>query len=124
MPKCPYCKAELELKLDIKPVSINDNFRKDLVDTNADIANLNIQIQKELLETFPGPGFLKGMQRRMLDSNWTKRMLDWSIRRMEIFLSKWAALPVLYQTCKNCDTVINTEIMMDLIQADNSSHHD
>ena len=119
MPKCPYCKAELELKLEIKPVNIDDEFRNSLIDTNTDILNLNFELQKELIDIMPVPGLVKGMQKRMHNSKRMQKLIDFGIKRLDIIFEKWAALPVMYQTCKSCDTVINTEMMMDLIIQEN-----
>ena len=101
MPKCPYCKAELELKLDIKPVEINDEFRQKVVETDEDFINLTGKLLGKLggLATF-GKGYTLKWKRKMLDA--------------------LGAIPMLYQTCKKCDTVINTEVLMDLLSTGSS----
>jgi len=101
MPKCPYCKDELVLKLDIKPVEIDDDFRALVVETDEDFINLAGKLLGKLggLATF-GKGYTLKWKRKMLDL--------------------LGAIPMLYQTCKKCDTVINTEILLDLLSAGSS----
>ena len=119
MPKCPYCKDELELKLKIKPVTIDEEFRNSLIDTNTDIMDLQFEIQKELIDYQPGLGIFKGLSKRMYNSKFVQKYIDLAIKRIEVLFDRWAAVPFMYQICKKCDTVINTEMMMDLIALDN-----
>lgn len=99
MPKCPYCKAELELKLDIVPVEIDDEFRRLVIETDEDF----IQLAKKML------GSLGGL------ATWgTGYHLKWKSK----ILNSLGALPMLYQTCKKCDTVINTEILVGLLRTE------
>ncbi|MHA1669110.1 MAG: hypothetical protein ACTSV5_00885 [Promethearchaeota archaeon] len=44
MPKCPYCKEELEFKIEINPTPINDKFKSDLLKTYESF----IEIQAEV----------------------------------------------------------------------------
>jgi hypothetical protein len=101
MPKCPYCKEELELKLEIKPTPIDDKFKDDII-----IAYQNfIDIQAEVVP-FGG---------KML-----KRVANYALKFVERYLEKIGALPLIYHSCANCDSVITTESVLDLMSSTRS----
>lgn len=95
MPKCPYCNAELELSLSIKPVPISDEFKdqamtaiEGFIDIQADVAPF-------------GGKMMKSMSKYAL--KWQKKYFD-----------AVGALPIMFQTCKNCDAVIGTSNFINL----------
>ncbi len=101
MPKCPYCKQELELKLDIFPTPINDKFKSDILETYENF----IEIQAEVVP-FGG---------KMI-----KRMAKISLKFVGRYLDKVGALPLILHSCTNCDSVISSESMVDLMSSPNS----
>jgi hypothetical protein len=48
--KCPYCKEELELKIEIKPTPIDDKFRNDIL--NAYEGFIEIQAEFALISIY------------------------------------------------------------------------
>ncbi|UCC19146.1 MAG: hypothetical protein JSV62_13755 [Promethearchaeota archaeon] len=102
MPKCPYCKEELELKLEIKPTPINDKFKSDLLESYESF----IDIQAEVVP-FGG---------KML-----KRMAKYSLKFVDRYLDRVGAIPLVFHSCSNCDSVITSETLFDLMSSRGSS---
>jgi hypothetical protein len=98
MPKCPYCKAELELKLEINPTPINDTFKDDLMKTYENF----IEIQAEVVP-FGG---------KMI-----KSMAKYGLKFVERYLDRIGALPLIIHSCSNCDSVIASESLVDLMSS-------
>ena len=102
MPKCPYCKEELELKLEIIPTPINDKFKSDLLKTYESF----IDIQAEVVP-FGG---------KML-----KRMAKYSLKFVNQYLDLIGAMPLMFHSCSRCDSVITSESLINLMFSRNSS---
>ncbi len=101
MPKCPYCKQELELKLDIFPTPITDKFKSDILETYENF----IEIQAEVMP-FGG---------KMI-----KSMAKITLKFVDKYLDKVGALPVIIHSCSSCDSVISSESMVDLMSSGKS----
>ena len=101
LPKCPYCKEELELKLDIKPAPIDDKFRSDILNTYESF----IDIQAEIVP-FGG---------KMI-----KRMAKYTLKFVDRYLDKIGALPVILHSCSKCDSVISSQSVVDLMSSGSS----
>ncbi|MDX1798706.1 MAG: hypothetical protein R3255_08660 [Candidatus Lokiarchaeia archaeon] len=101
MPKCPYCKNEIEFKVEIKPAPINDKFKSDLIQTYQSF----IEIQAEVVP-FGG---------KMI-----KRMANYSLKFVERYLDLIGAIPLIVQSCSNCDSVITAEPLVDLMSSKGS----
>ncbi len=101
MPKCPYCKEELELKLEIKPTPINDKFKSDLLKTYESF----IDIQAEVIP-FGG---------KMI-----KRMAKYSLKFVDRYLDLIGAIPLILHSCSKCDSVITAEPLIDLMSSQSS----
>jgi len=101
MPKCPYCKAELELNLEINPTPINDKFKDDLMKTYESF----VEIQAEVVP-FGG---------KMI-----KRMAKYALKFVDRYLDKIGALPLVIHSCSNCDSVIASESLVDLMSSGSS----
>ncbi|MFX0007515.1 MAG: hypothetical protein ACFFA7_09205 [Promethearchaeota archaeon] len=101
MPKCPYCKNEIEFKIEIKPAPINDKFKNDLLQTYTSF----IDIQAEVVP-FGG---------KMI-----KRMANYSLKFVERYLDLIGAIPLIVQSCSNCDSVITAEPLVDLMSSKGS----
>ena len=89
MPKCPYCKAELELNLTMKQAPIDDVFRDAAMDA----------MEQFLEYRAAAAPFGGGMMKKMgkFGLKWVRKYFD-----------KVGMLPIVLQSCKNCDVVINT----------------
>jgi len=98
LPKCPYCKEELEIKLEIFPATINEKFRSDFLKTYEDF----IDIQAEVVP-FGG---------KML-----KKMAKFSLKFISRYLDQIGAIPLIAHSCAKCDSVITTESMIDLMSS-------
>ena len=96
MPKCPYCKEEIELKVEIKPAPINDKFKSDLIQTFQSF----IDIQAEVVP-FGG---------KMI-----KRMANYSLKFVDRYLDLVGAIPLILHSCSKCDSVITAEPLVDLM---------
>ncbi|MHA2039625.1 MAG: hypothetical protein ACW98X_24660 [Promethearchaeota archaeon] len=101
MPICPYCKEELELKLEINPTPINDKFKSDLVKAYESF----IDIQAEVVP-FGG---------KML-----KKMAKYSLKFVNRYLDLLGAIPLVLQSCSKCDSVITSESLFDLMSSQSS----
>ena len=101
MPKCPYCKEELELKLEISPTPINEKFKSDLLKTYENF----IEIQAEVVP-FGG---------KML-----KRMAKYSLKFVNRYLDLIGAIPLILHSCSKCDSVITSESLIDLMSSQSS----
>lgn len=101
MPKCPYCKEELELKIEINPTPINDKFKSDLLKTYENF----IDIQAEVVP-FGG---------KML-----KRMAKYSLKFVDRYLDRIGAMPLILHSCSKCDSVITSESLIDLMSSQSS----
>ncbi len=101
MPKCPYCKEELELKLEISPTPINDKFRNDLLNSYESF----IEIQAEVVP-FGG---------KMI-----KRMAKYSLKFGYRYLDQIGAIPLILHSCSKCDSVITSESLLDLMSTSGS----
>ncbi len=101
MPKCPYCKEELELKLEISPTPINDKFRNDLLNSYESF----IEIQAEVAP-FGG---------KMI-----KRMAKYTLKIVDRYLDRIGAIPLIMHSCSKCDSVITSESLMDLMSSHSS----
>ena len=95
MPKCPYCKEELEIKITMKPVKIDQEFKDAILTATEEL----IDIQADVMP------FGGGMARNM-----AKYSLKW----IEKYLNAIGGLPVMLQSCKNCDAVINSNLFTNL----------
>jgi hypothetical protein len=95
MPKCPYCNIELELNLTLKPVQISDEFKDQAMTAIEGF----IDIQAEAAPF--GGKMMKSMSKYTL--KWQRRYFD-----------KVGALPIMLQTCKNCDAVIGTNTFINI----------
>ena len=101
MPKCPYCKEELELKLEIKPTPINEKFKSDLLKTYESF----IEIQAEVVP-FGG---------KML-----KSMAKYGLKFVDRYLDRIGAMPLIFHSCSKCDSVITSESSIDLMPSRSS----
>ena len=101
MPKCPYCKEELELKLEINPTPIDDKFKSDLMKTYENF----IDIQAEVVP-FGG---------KMM-----KRMAQYTLKFVDRYLDRIGALPVILHSCSKCDSVISSQSVVDLMSSGSS----
>ncbi|MHA2183426.1 MAG: hypothetical protein ACXAAI_00395 [Promethearchaeota archaeon] len=102
MPKCPYCKEELELKLDLSPTPINDKFKDDLVKAYMSF----IEIQAEVMP-FGG--------------NMMKKMAKYSLKFVDRYLDMVGAIPVVLHSCSKCDSVVTSETLVNLLSSPGSS---
>jgi len=98
LPKCAYCKNELELKLEINPTPINDKFKSDLLKTYESF----IEIQAEVVP-FGG---------KML-----KKMAKYSLKFVDRYLDRVGAIPLIFHSCSKCDSVITSESLIDLMSS-------
>ncbi|MHA1822697.1 MAG: hypothetical protein ACTSXM_02375 [Promethearchaeota archaeon] len=101
MSKCPYCKEELELKLEINPTPINDKFKSDLIKTYESF----IEIQADVVP-FGG---------KMI-----KRMAQYTLKFVDRYLDRIGAIPIVVHSCSKCDSVIASESLVDLMSSGNS----
>ena len=101
MPKCPYCKEELELKLEIKPAPIDDKFRDDIMQTYENFIDLQAEV-------VPFGG-------KMI-----KRMAKFTLKFVDQYLDKIGALPIMLQSCSKCDSVISSESLVNLMSTGTS----
>jgi len=102
LPKCPYCKEELELKLEIKPTPVNDKFKSDILTAYENF----IDIQAEVVP-FGG---------KML-----KKMAKYSLKFVDRYLDLIKAIPFILNSCSKCDSVITAEPLIDLMSSQRSS---
>ena len=102
MPKCPYCKEELEIKLEIHPGPIDDKFKNDLMKTYENF----IDIQAEVVP-FGG---------KMI-----KRMAKYSLKFVDRYLDLIGAIPLIFHSCSKCDSVISSQTIVDLMSSGGSS---
>ena len=101
MPKCPYCKQELELKLDIFPTPITDKFKDDIMKTYENFIEIRAEVQPF------GGKMMKGMAK-------------FALKFVDKYLDKIGALPILVHSCSSCDSVISSESTVDLMSSGNS----
>lgn len=101
MPKCPYCKEELELKLEINPTPIDDKFKDDILKTYENF----IDIQAEVMP-FGG---------KMM-----KSMAKVSLKFVDRYLDLIGAIPLILQSCSKCDSVISSTPLIDLMSSHKS----
>ncbi len=101
LPKCPYCKEELELKLEINPTPIDDKFKTDLLETYKSF----IDIQAEVVP-FGG---------KML-----KRMAKYSLKFVDRYLDRIGAIPLIFHSCSKCDSLLTSESLIDLMSSPSS----
>jgi len=101
LPKCPYCKEELEIKLEIIPGPIDDKFRDDLLNSYESF----IDIQAEVVP-FGG---------KMI-----KRMAKYTLKFVDRYLDRIGAIPLIVHSCSKCDSVISTESLMNLLSSQSS----
>ena len=102
MPKCPYCKEKLELKLEISPTPIDDKFKSDLIKAYEGF----IEIQSEVVP-FGG---------KMI-----KSMAKFSLKFVDRYLDRVGAIPLVLNSCSKCDSVITSESLFDLMASKGSS---
>ena len=98
MPKCPYCKEELDLKLEVNPTPINDKFKSDLLKAYESF----IEIQAQVIP-FGG---------KML-----KRLAKYSLTFVDRYLNQIGAIPLIVHSCSKCDSVISSESLIDLMSS-------
>ena len=101
MPNTPYCKEELEIKLEINPAPIDDKFRSDLLRTYENF----IEIQAEVAP-FGG---------KMI-----KRMAQYSLKFVKRYFDKIGAVPLIFHSCSKCDSVISSQTIVDLMSSGSS----
>jgi len=101
LPKCPYCKEELEIKLEVNPAPIDDKFRNDLLTTYENF----IEIQAEVAP-FGG---------KMI-----KRMAQYSLKFVKRYLDNVGAVPLIFHSCSKCDSVISSQSVVDLMSSGSS----
>lgn len=101
MPKCPYCKEEIDLKVELIPAPIDDKFRDDLMNTYESF----IEIQAEVVP-FGG---------KMI-----KSMAKYTLKFVDKYLDKIGAIPLVVHSCSKCDSVISSESLVDLMSSGKS----
>jgi hypothetical protein len=101
VPKCPYCKEEIEFNVEIKPAPINDKFKSDLMQTYESF----IDIQAEVVP-FGG---------KMI-----KRMAKYSLKFVDRYLDLIGAIPLIVHSCSKCESVITAEPLVDLMTSTGS----
>ena len=101
MLKCPYCKEELEIKLEIIPAPIDDKFRDDILNSYESF----IEIQAEVVP-FGG---------KMI-----KRMAKFTLKFVDRYLDRIGAIPLVVHSCSKCDSVISSESLTDLMSSQSS----
>ncbi|MCJ7647816.1 MAG: hypothetical protein MUP85_04325 [Candidatus Lokiarchaeota archaeon] len=101
MPKCPYCKEELDIRLEIAPGPIDDKFKTDLLKTYENF----IEIQAEVVP-FGG---------KMM-----KRMAGFTLKFVKQYLDKIGAVPLILHSCSKCDSVISSQSVVDLMSSRSS----
>ena len=101
MPKCPYCKEELEMKLEIHPTPIDDKFKSDLLKSYENF----IEIQAEIAP-FGG---------KMI-----KQMAKYSLKIVNRYLDQIGAIPLIFHSCSKCDSVISSQSVLDLMSSGRS----
>ena len=101
MPKCPYCKEEIDLKVELIPAPIDDKFRDDLMNTYESF----IEIQAEVVP-FGG---------KMI-----KSMAKYTLKFVDKYLDKIGAIPLVVHSCTKCDSVISSESLVDLMSSGKS----
>ncbi|MFX0003431.1 MAG: hypothetical protein ACFE9C_09890 [Candidatus Hodarchaeota archaeon] len=101
MPKCPYCKEVLELKLEISPTPINEKFKSDLIKAYESF----IEIQAEVVP-FGG---------KML-----KSMAKFSLKFVDQYLDRVGAIPLILHSCSKCDSVLTAVPLVDLMSSKSS----
>ncbi|MBN1801479.1 MAG: hypothetical protein JW891_08235 [Candidatus Lokiarchaeota archaeon] len=87
MVKCPYCEAELDLNLSIRPVTIDQNFKNGVLEA----MQFFFEVQSEIT---PFGGFVKSFMKM-------------GLRFIDRYLERIGALPTVLISCKNCDKVIS-----------------
>ena len=102
MSKCPYCKEELEMKLEIKPTPITEKFKDDIVKSYMSF----IDIQAEVM---PFGGSMM------------KKMAKYSLKFVDQYLDKIGAIPLVVHSCSKCDSVITSQVLFDLMSAKGGS---
>ncbi len=95
MPKCPYCKEELELSVMMKQAPVDDAFRDSAMEA----------MEQYLEYRASAAPFGGGMMKKMgkFGLKWVRKYLD-----------QVGMLPISLHVCKNCDTVINTSTFISL----------
>ncbi len=101
MPKCPYCKEELELRLEISPTPIDDKFKDDIMKTYENF----IDIQAEVVP---------------IGGKMIKRIAKYTLKFVDRYLDKIGALPVVLHSCSKCDSVITSESLVNLMSSGSS----
>ena len=101
MPKCPYCKEELEIKLEIIPAPIDDKFRDDILNSYESF----IEIQAEVVP---------------FGEKMIKRMAKFTLKFVDRYLDRIGAIPLVMHSCSKCDSVITSESLMDLMSSRSS----
>ena len=101
MPKCPYCKEELELRLEISPTPIDDKFRNDIMQTYENFIDLQAEV-------VPFGG-------KMI-----KRMAKFTLKFVDRYLDQIGALPIVLHSCSKCDSVITSESLVNLMSSGSS----
>lgn len=101
VPKCPYCKEEIDLKVELIPAPIDDKFRDDLMNTYESF----IEIQAEVVP-FGG---------KMI-----KSMAKYTLKFVDKYLDKIGAIPLVVHSCSKCDSVISSESLVDLMSSGKS----
>ena len=102
MPKCPYCNADFEIKLEITPGPIDDKFKNDFIKTYENFIDLQAEIMP-----FGG---------KMM-----KKMANYSLKFVNRYLDQLGAIPIVVHSCANCGSVITTESMLDLMSSRSGS---
>jgi hypothetical protein len=101
MPKCPYCKEELELRLEITPGPIDDKFKNDLMQAYENF----IDIQAEVAP---------------IGGNAIKRMAKFALKFVDRYLDQIGAIPIVLHSCSKCDSVITSESLVNLMSSGSS----
>ena len=101
MPKCPYCKEELELKLEISPTPIDDKFRDELMQAYENF----IDIQAEVVP---------------IGGKMIKRMAKFTLKFVDRYLDQIGAVPIVLHSCTKCDSVITSESLVNLMSSGSS----
>ncbi|MBN1216489.1 MAG: hypothetical protein JXA99_13745 [Candidatus Lokiarchaeota archaeon] len=91
MPLCPYCNNELDVKLSLKPVEFDQEFKEKVLQAIGTF----LEIQAECMPF--GKSFAK---------MGSKMVLKFANR----YFDKIGAFPVTLLSCKNCDNVITADV--------------
>ena len=96
MSKCPYCKEEIEIKLELSPTPIDDKFKADILKAVGSFMEIKAEFAP-------------------FGKDRIKKIVKLRLNYLKIYFDQIGAVPQVFHSCSKCDSLITSESLLDFM---------